>query len=176
VVISFAAISNEQIRQVVCPTSRVCRADGCVQISRSPDPCRGRASATDSRGLAKATSRMDRARRRVSHVRFLRGAPEAAPQNLCPVGPGRSCLTLFRDLKLVRCPQCQSGSDLAPTLVTNASPVEDSPWRARTVDHSHCPVLAPATLAALPSTRTIPDRTCSTSLAPLTPFTKPRRI
>ena len=26
------------------------------------------------------------------------------------------------------------------------------------VDHSHCPVLAPATLAALPSTRAIPDR------------------
>jgi hypothetical protein len=26
------------------------------------------------------------------------------------------------------------------------------------VDHSHCPVLAPATLAALPSTRTIPNR------------------
>src|SRR6266480_3477477 len=25
-------------------------------------------------------------------------------------------------------------------------------------DHSHCPVLAPATLAALPSTRAIPDR------------------
>jgi len=90
-----AATSNEQIRQVVCPTSCACRTDGCVQISRSPDPHRGRASATDSRRLAKATSRMDRARRRVSHVRFLRGAPEAAPQNLCPVGPGRSCLTLF---------------------------------------------------------------------------------
>ncbi len=26
------------------------------------------------------------------------------------------------------------------------------------VDHSHCPMLAPATLAALPSTRAIPDR------------------
>ena len=26
------------------------------------------------------------------------------------------------------------------------------------LDHSHCPVLAPATLAALPSTRAIPDR------------------
>src|SRR6266404_2969059 len=32
-----------------------CRTDGCVQISRSPDPHRGRASATDSRRLAKAT-------------------------------------------------------------------------------------------------------------------------
>src|SRR5438034_5982767 len=31
------------------------------------------------------------------------------------------------------------------------------PWRLY-VDHSHCPVLAPATLAALPSTRAIPDR------------------
>jgi hypothetical protein len=26
------------------------------------------------------------------------------------------------------------------------------------LDHSHCPVLAPATVAALPSTRAIPDR------------------
>ena len=26
------------------------------------------------------------------------------------------------------------------------------------LDHSHCPVLAPATLAALPSTRATPDR------------------
>jgi hypothetical protein len=26
------------------------------------------------------------------------------------------------------------------------------------LDHSHCPVLAPATIAALPSTRAIPDR------------------
>src|SRR5437773_4287909 len=31
------------------------------------------------------------------------------------------------------------------------------PWRLY-VDHSHCPVLASATLAALPSTRAIPDR------------------
>jgi len=31
-------------------------------------------------------------------------------------------------------------------------------------------VLAPATLAALPSTRTIPDRTCSMSLIPFAPF------
>ena len=88
--ISSAAISNKQIRQVVCPKSCACRADSCVQVSRSPDPHRGRASATNSRGLAKATSRMDRARRRVSHVRFLRGAPEAAPRNLCPVGTGRN--------------------------------------------------------------------------------------
>jgi hypothetical protein len=42
----------------------------------------------------------------------------------------------------------------------------------RTADHSHCPVLAPATLAALPSTRTIPDRTCSTSLIPFAPFAR----
>ena len=31
-------------------------------------------------------------------------------------------------------------------------------------------MLAPATLAALPSTRTIPDRTCSMSLIPFVPF------
>jgi hypothetical protein len=91
--ISFAAISNERIRQVVCRKSCACCADSCVQVSRSPDPLRGRASATNSRGLAKATSRMDRARRRVSHMRFLRGAPEAAPRNLCPVGTGRNSFT-----------------------------------------------------------------------------------
>jgi hypothetical protein len=32
-------------------------------------------------------------------------------------------------------------------------------------DHSHRPVLAPATLAALPSTPAIPDRMCSMSRA-----------
>ena len=32
-------------------------------------------------------------------------------------------------------------------------------------DHSHRPVLAPAALAALPSTPAIPDRMCSMSLA-----------
>jgi hypothetical protein len=32
-------------------------------------------------------------------------------------------------------------------------------------DHSHCPVLAPATLAALPSTRAIETRSLPTSLA-----------
>ena len=41
---------------------------------------------------------------------------------------------------------------LAPTLVAY-------------VDHSHCPVLAPATLAALPSTRAIETRSLPTSLA-----------
>jgi hypothetical protein len=33
------------------------------------------------------------------------------------------------------------------------------------LDHSHCPVLAPATLAALPSTRAIETRSLPTSLA-----------
>jgi hypothetical protein len=89
--ISSAAISNEQICQLVCRTSCACVAGGCVQIDRPPDPHRGRASATDSRRPAKATSRMDRARRRVSHVRVLRGAPEATPRNLCVIGPSRSC-------------------------------------------------------------------------------------
>lgn len=107
-----AAIFNERIRQLVCPTSCACRADGCVQISRSPGPHRGRASATDSRGLAKTTSRMDRARRRVSRVRFLRGAPEAAPRNLCPVGAGRSCLTSPVRLG----PICVAGAVLARLL------------------------------------------------------------
>jgi len=38
-------------------------------------------------------------------------------------------------------------------------------------DHSHRPVLAPAALAALPSTPAIPDRMCSMSLAsPAAPF------
>src|SRR6266550_4360737 len=44
------------------------------------------------------------------------------------------------DLKLARCPTC---SALPSRLY---------------LDHSHCPVLAPATLAALPSTRAISDR------------------
>ena len=33
------------------------------------------------------------------------------------------------------------------------------------LDHSHCPVLAPATLAALPSTRAIKTRSLPSSLA-----------
>src|SRR5438105_4834629 len=38
------------------------------------------------------------------------------------------------------------------------------------LDHSHCPVLAPATLAALPSTPRFPIATCSMSLLPSAPF------
>src|SRR5207248_4822139 len=38
------------------------------------------------------------------------------------------------------------------------------------LDHSHCHVLAPATLAALPSTRAIPIATCSMSLIPSAPL------
>src|SRR5213080_2823529 len=39
------------------------------------------------------------------------------------------------------------------------------------LDHSHCLVLAPAPLAALPSTRSIPTlATCSMSLIPSAPF------
>jgi hypothetical protein len=45
-----------------------------------------------------------------------------------------------RGLKLARCP---TRSSLPSRLY---------------LEHSHCPVLAPATLAALPSTRAIPDR------------------
>ena len=111
-VISFAAIFNEQIRQVVCRKTCACCADGCVQISRSPAPHRGRASATNSRGLAKATSRMDRARRRVSHVRFLRGAPEAAPRNFYPVGTGRNSFAA-RARSLLPSSLMQSGRRLA---------------------------------------------------------------
>src|SRR5882762_5921245 len=47
-------------------------------------------------------------------------------------------IKISKDLKLLRCPR-----SLAPTLY---------------VDHSHGPVLVPATLAALPSTRAIPNR------------------
>src|SRR6184192_4851362 len=72
------------------------------------------------------------------------------------------------------------------------------PWRLY-VDHSHCPVLAPATLAVLPSTRAIPDRDVfyvafpkssivsrlldryltalpAMSLAPVAPFPSSRRV
>src|SRR5437867_6699125 len=44
------------------------------------------------------------------------------------------------------------------------------PWRLY-VDHSHCPVLAPATLAALPSTRAIPDRDVFYVTDPSAPLT-----
>ncbi len=36
---------------------------------------------------------------------------------------------------------------------------------------THCPVLAPASIAALPSTPAISDRRCSMSFVPVTPFT-----
>ena len=65
---------------------------------------------------------------------------------------------VLAQLKLARCPHLLTASFAA------------TPVRQRTVDHSHCPVLAPATLAALLSTRTIPDRTCSMSLIPFAPF------
>src|SRR5213080_1253002 len=39
------------------------------------------------------------------------------------------------------------------------------------LDHSHCPVLAPATLAALPFTRAIPDRDVFYVAHPVAPFT-----
>ena len=92
----FAAISNEQNRRVVCRKRYACRAGGRIQIngSRPPGPHRGRASATDSRRPAEATSRMDRAKRRVSNVRFLRGAPEPTPRALCAAAqPSQSRLT-----------------------------------------------------------------------------------
>jgi hypothetical protein len=38
--------------------------------------------------------------------------------------------------------------------------------------HSHCPVLAPATLAALPSTRAIPDRDLFYVALPFAPLTR----
>src|SRR5207302_5387510 len=47
---------------------------------------------------------------------------------------------------------CPSMSLAPPRLHSRRYP----PWLC--LDHSHCPVLAPATLAALPSTRAIPDR------------------
>src|SRR5437868_13098875 len=47
---------------------------------------------------------------------------------------------ILSDLKLARFPTCSS----LPSRLY--------------LDHSHCPVLAPATLAASPSTRAIPDR------------------
>ena len=58
----------------------------------------------------------------------------------------------FAPLKLVCYPR-----SLAPALV-------------RYVDHSHCLVLAPATLAALPSTRAISQPPCSMSRVRRAPF------
>src|SRR6266545_4565578 len=51
----------------------------------------------------------------------------------------------------------------ARRFIDSLSP-ESSPVRVAH-DHSHCPVLAPATLAALPSTRAIETRSLPTSLA-----------
>ena len=77
----------------------------------------------------------------------------------------------------VRCPDRTPSSRPCPIWRIRSLPIAThcfprsyaSP--ARTVDHSHCPVLAPAALAALPSTPAIPDRMCSMSLAsPAAPF------
>jgi hypothetical protein len=132
--ISSAAISNEQICQLVCRTSCACVAGGCVQISWPPDPHRGRASATDSRRPAKATSRMDRGRRRVSHVRFLRGAPEPTLGNLCAIRPSRSCpqrstLNYQLSTSLLSFGSRRRACNTSPART--ATPVADSPWRAR---------------------------------------------
>jgi hypothetical protein len=51
------------------------------------------------------------------------------------------------NLKLARCPTCSS----LPSRLY--------------LDHSHCPVLVPATLAALPSTRAMETRSLPSSLA-----------
>ena len=44
------------------------------------------------------------------------------------------------------------------------------------LDHSHCPVLVPATLAALPSTRAIPNRDVFYVAEPSAPFPRARRV
>jgi hypothetical protein len=126
--ISSAAISNEQICQLVCRTSCACVAGGCVQISWPPDPHRGRASATDSRRPAKATSRMDRARRRISHVRFLRGAPEPTPGNLCAIGLAEAALNYQLSTSLLSLGSRRRACNASPART--ATPVADSPCRA----------------------------------------------
>src|SRR5436190_3202589 len=51
-------------------------------------------------------------------------------------------------------------------------PAPSSPPLSLYLDHSHCPVLAPAALAALPSTRAIPDRDVFyVARVPAAPFT-----
>ena len=70
----------------------------------------------------------------------------------------RPVASSFPGLKLARCPH-----SLAPTLKLGRR-------GDLYLDHSHCLVLAPATLAALPSTRAIPVATCSISLIPFAPF------
>jgi len=59
---------------------------------------------------------------------------------------------LFNSLKLARLPACS----LLPSSLY--------------FDHSHCLVFAPATLAALPSTRAIPDRDVFYVALPHAPF------
>src|SRR2546421_12815296 len=56
------------------------------------------------------------------------------------------------------CAPAQFELSVLPIYVARApaAPFSPLPWLC--LDHSHCPVLVPATLAALPSTRAIPIR------------------
>jgi len=57
------------------------------------------------------------------------------------------------------CAPAQFELSVLPIYVARAPAAPFSPLPSRLcLDHSHCPVLAPATLAALPSTRAIPIR------------------
>src|SRR5437016_8696923 len=56
-------------------------------------------------------------------------------------------------------PKAPFDLSVLPIYVTRAPAAPSSPLPSRLcLDHSHCPVLVPATLAALPSTRAIPIR------------------
>ena len=65
-------------------------------------------------------------------------------------------------------------TSLLPSQLRQSGRRLASPWRvclladvaSSDVDHSHCQVLAPATLAALPSTARFPIATCSMPAAP----------
>src|SRR5207248_10747075 len=68
-------------------------------------------------------------------------------------------------LKLVRCPRFDSCApahfdlSVCPSMLLASPRLHSRSYpRHFYVDHSHCLVLAPATLAALPSTRALPDR------------------
>ena len=77
---------------------------------------------------------MDRGRRRVSHVRVLRGAPEATPGSLCAIGPSRSCpqhstLNYQLSTSLLSVGSRRRACNASPARTV--TPVADSPWRAR---------------------------------------------
>ncbi len=68
-------------------------------------------------------------------------------------------------------PKLHSAFRLCPSMSLASPRLHSRRYPPRLcLDHSHCPVLVPATLAAFPSTRRLPSATCSMSLSPNAPL------